>query len=734
MVIRKGILVLLLVCSYMVHGQMWKPLGPFGSEQYNLKTSAWGGGTGQVHAFAFAQRIDHKGKYDWYCVSPWGGLWKSIDEGQQWEDLNPQLEQVSGICSAIDVAVDPQHPSIIYVATGKGNKIGKLDGPGVPSTGIFRSKDGGKTFERTGLKFDYEDNDQISRLIANQWPKDGAIQLFAATTRGLYVSQSDVSKKWQKVFSNESLFTVELSPNFVKSHTVYASGDDVYVSTKAGDKNSFHVMAPSVVDLLPKAKEPRNIEIAVADRNGSDVIYALVYQDGKNFFLCYDSSKWEMRKPPIVEGLYIPTADRLKMAVNPIQPDNVYVGITYVSRTDDGGRTWQLAGKYCQPGTQKDPLNVHGDIHAVKFIPATNDIMIGTDGGVFRYLAAEKRDVELNNGLNISQVLGMSAPAVAPQRIMIGKQDTGFDIYDGSEWTNFWGGDGFSIHASPVDSLLYLCNLGHRFTTKEKRPNLENVTPCMAKEAALFSNVVFDPKALSRCFMGGTNISYSDDGAKTFTTLYKYHTAGEQPVDFDSQIESMAVGHDEATGESIVYASNYGFYTGNACKMVKGRIGPLKGSGKPCDENLCSSCWSKVSLPNEKNEWLDNTVYSVSGIAVSPNDPEDVWICYEHGLYDKTDLKVFHSTDGGASWAAMNKGLPDYTLCTAIRYDEKAKYLYLGTSRGVYINKNDGSGWTVFGQSLPKSYVKVLEIQEGIGKIRAGLYGRGVWEADLAVN
>ena|GEM_PF-4639562 len=734
MIIRESILALLLFFNYIIHAQTWKPLGPIGSEQYNLKTSAWGGGTGQIHAFAFAPRSDSKDKYDWYCVSQWGGLWKSTDEGQQWTDLNPQLEQVAGICSAIDVAVDPRHPSTIYVATGNGNKVNKLDAPCIPSTGIYRSSDGGKTFQHTGLKFDYEDDDHIPRLIANPWSKDDAIQLFAATNKGLYVNQSDVDKKWQKVLNDENIFTVEVSPNFTKNHTIYASGDDIYVSLKDGSKNSFHPMEPPIGDVLPKAKEPRNIEIAVADRNGADVIYALVYQDKQNFFLCYDGSKWEIRKPPLVEGLYIPTPDRLKMAVNPTQPDNVYVGITYVSRTDDGGKTWQLAGKYCQPSTQKDPLNIHGDIHAVTFIPGTNDIMIGTDGGVFRYLAAEKRDVELNNGLNISQVLGMSAPAQAPQRIMIGKQDTGFDIYDGSEWTNFFGGDGFSVHASPIDSTIYLCNLSRKFTTKEKRPNWENVTPCMAKETALFSNVVFDPKVPNRCFMGGTNISYSDDGAKAFTILYKYHTAGDQPVDFDSQIESMAVSHDNTTGESVVYATNYGFYGGNVCKMIKGKITVPKGSGKACDENLCGSCWSKVTLPNEKNEWLDNTVYSVSGIAVSPDDHEELWICYEHWAFDKTDLKVFHSTDGGASWDAMNKGLPDYTLCTVIKYDAKTKYLYLGTSTGVYINKNDGSGWKVFGESLPKSYVKVLEIQQSIGKIRAGLYGRGVWEADLAVN
>lgn len=58
----------------------------------------------------------------------------------------------------------------------------------------------------------------------------------------------------------------------------------------------------------------------------------------------------------------------------------------------------------------------------------------------------------------------------------------------------------------------------------------------------------------------------------------------------------------------------------------------------------------------------------------------------------------------------------------------------MGTATGVYINKNDGEGWKKFGQNLPLSYVKALEIQQGIHKIRAGLYGRGVWEVDLAAN
>lgn len=707
--------------------QTWKPLGPFGSDQYNLKTSAWGGGTGQVHTFAFAPRED--GKYDWYCGSPWGGIWKSTDEGAHWTDLNPQLEQVSGVCSASKIVVDPHNPSTIYVSNGRRDKANLPDGPGVAATGVFKSSDGGKTFQHTGLKYNYEDNNHILSLIAN--PYTNATQLFAATDHGLYMSQADPDKKWTRVFDNENLFTVVISPHFTSNHTVYAAGEDVYISRKDGGKNSFSAFEPSIGDLLPAAKSPRTINICIADKNGTDVIYALVYQDGKNFFLCYDGSKWELRAVPVIYGIYIPTAGRIHLAVNPTEPDHVYAGVTYVCRTEDGGKKWQMAGSYCQPGTQNDALNIHGDIDAIESIPGTDDVLIGTDGGIFRYVAAEKKEVELNTGLNISQVIGMSAPAQAPYRIMIGKQDTGYDLFDGNVWTNFAGGDGFSIHALPLDTTLYVGNLGQRFRAKTSKPIRENSPGCISSETALYSIVACDPKVPERVFIGGTNISYMDQTAMTFTKIYKYHTATDQPVDVDTQIEAMGVGHDDRTGESVVYASNYGFYNGGVCKMIRGHITVDK-NGKACDEKLCPSCWVKVPLPNEKMEWLDNTAYSVSGIAVSDSDPDELWVSFDHSIYDKSDLKVLHSTDGGASWSDMNKGLPAYVIPTAIQYDAKTKYLYLGTATGIYLNKNDGGGWKAYDTGLPKAHVKAMEINQSIRKIRVGLYGRGVWEVDLA--
>jgi hypothetical protein len=455
----------------------------------------------------------------------------------------------------------------------------------------------------------------------------------------------------------------------------------------------------------------------------------LVFQDDKNYFLYFDGSRWEVRKPPVVSGIYIPTGDRLRLAVDTEHPDRVYVGITYVCRSDDGGRTWELAGRYCQPGSQSDPINIHGDIQAVEMIPGTNDILIGTDGGIFRYLSAEKKEIELNGGLNISQVIGMSAAPHAPYRIVIGKQDTGYDLFDGSQWNNFEGGDGFSMHASPIDTTIFIGNYGKLFHATTSRPSSYGVPSCKAGETALFSIVAYDPKVPERCFTGGTQISYTVDTFHSFTLIYKYHTGGDQPVDFDTQIEAMDVGHDDATGESVLYVSDYGFINGSICRMVRGKIETPK-SGKPCDESICPSCWVKVPLPHEKYEWMDATAYSITGIAVSPSDPDELWVCYGHNVYEKDDLRVLHSTDGGASWSAMDRGLPPYTSCSAICYDPKTKFLYLGTGIGVYIN--DGSGWKPFGTGLPKVYVKAMEINQSIRKIRAGLYGRGVWELDLA--
>ena len=724
----KTLLSVFLFCLLIpLQAQTWQPLGPIGSDHYSLKNSAWGGGTGQIHAFAFVpSAVDHS-KSNWYCASPWGGLWRSADTGAHWQDINPQLEQVSGLCSAVDIA---WRGTDIYVANGRINNANALDGPGVPSTGVFMSGDGGQTFQHTGLRFAAEDNRHIARLLANHYAD--RLQLFAATDQGLFTNQSDVTKKWTRVFDNDKLFTVDISSAFGRTHMIYASGDDIYVSKKEGAKGSFAPFEPSIGDQLPAAKGQRNIDIRVIERDGKEVIYALVYQDGQNFFLYYDGSKWELRKPPVASGVYIPTFDRLKISVDPIHPDRVYAGITYVCRTDDGGKTWQLGGEYCQPGSQQNALNIHGDIHAVDCIPGTEDVLIGTDGGVFRYFAKDKKDVELNTGLNISQVIGMSAPPQAPHRIMIGKQDTGADIYDGSEWTNYEGGDGFSIHASPVDSTLFVGNFGRYCRLKNGKIVSDRPSACKVGETALYSIVAYDPAQPERCYTAGTNLSYTDDGGKSFTTVYKYHSSDNQPVNFDTQIESMGVGHDRVTGESVIYLSNYGFYNGSVCQLARGRIQAPPHSDKPCSENLCNTCWVKIPLPHEKYEWLDKTSYSVSAIAVSPDDPDELWVCYDHAVYDHADLRVLHSTDGGASWLDMNKGLPPYVISSALQYDAKTKYLYLGTATGVFINRNDGDGWKTFGTALPRSYVKALEISPGIRKIRAGLYGRGVWEIDLA--
>ncbi len=100
--------------------------------------------------------------------------------------------------------------------------------------------------------------------------------------------------------------------------------------------------------------------------------------------------------------------------------------------------------------------------------------------------------------------------------------------------------------------------------------------------------------------------------------------------------------------------------------------------------------------------------------------------------------RVFVSTLNAmpTSWTSMSTGLPGGPVNILV-YDEQSRYLFAGTDQGVYsfdVGKNDFTGseqWKCYSLNLPNSYVTDLDINQCTGKIYAGFYGRGVYEADL---
>ena len=133
--------------------------------------------------------------------------------------------------------------------------------------------------------------------------------------------------------------------------------------------------------------------------------------------------------------------------------------------------------------------------------------------------------------------------------------------------------------------------------------------------------------------------------------------------------------------------------------------------------------WSTITLPT--------TSISVTYIAVKNTDPNTIWITYG-GYTDGS--KVYESTNGGGSWTNISTGLPNLPIMCIVYYKVATNrtVLFVGTDLGVYV-KDGTNNWVPFNTGLPNVVVTELEIlyTGGINKLRAGTYGRGLWETNI---
>ncbi|MBT8381761.1 MAG: T9SS type A sorting domain-containing protein, partial [Ignavibacteria bacterium] len=133
--------------------------------------------------------------------------------------------------------------------------------------------------------------------------------------------------------------------------------------------------------------------------------------------------------------------------------------------------------------------------------------------------------------------------------------------------------------------------------------------------------------------------------------------------------------------------------------------------------------WSSITLPASSN--------SITYIAVKDDDPNTLWITF--GGYT-AGAKVYESTDGGGSWTNISTGLPDLPVMCIVYYKVATdrNVLFVGTDLGVYV-KDGINNWVPFNTGLPNVVVTELEIlyTGGTNKLRAGTYGRGLWETNI---
>lgn len=598
-----------------------------------------------------------------YVGAAIGGIWKTTDGGKSYTALGDQLPHLA--VSAISVSKDD--PNTIYIA------ISDRVWYGPSALGIYKSMDGGATWNPTALRFNYEFNARIFWMETH--PNDSNI-MYVATEVGLYKT-IDGFNTFEQIASGD-ITDVKLKPNdpstiyYVNRNTstFYKSSNNGTSFEQIEDWAGRHYMRIAVSPLN------QNLVYVGFDKN----LYTSS-NAGDSFYLTSNT---------------MPNANGI-LAISPNNVNTLFTGNFEVFKTNNNQYFTQLCDWL---GDSNLPI-VHVDQRNVFINPLQNDrIYLCNDGGVYTLNVNNDQFTNLSNGLVITQYYDIATSQTNANVVLGGSQDNGNvvrnanGIWDRSAPT----GDGMTQAIDPTNENVQYYSyqngaINRSITGSFDRNISNNITE--EKEAEWETPFLLDPNDPNTIVAGYDRVYRSSDRGDNWTAISN-QLANGSPID----LLTIAPNNSER-----IYA-------------VENQSIP-----KLYVKDVNSNNWTTIALPFSK--------VRVTDIVVDPNDEGHLFICL--GGY-REGLKVYESKDTGNTWDNISANLPNIPTGAITFYDgvshNNPPALFLGTDHGVYVKEIDMTDWEITGE-FPNTQITDIEIQESENILRVGTHGRGILEAEL---
>jgi photosystem II stability/assembly factor-like uncharacterized protein len=627
--------------------------------------------TGRVNCV----RFDPNNRGTIFCGAPSGGLWKSRDFGHSWQLLNTDNLPQIGVS---DIAINPYNSNTIYIATGD------IAGAATNSIGVLKSTDGGLTWDTTGLSWTVSQGKLIARLLMD--PTD-TNKLIAAANSGVFKT-IDGGATWTSSTSISGLTGMEFNP--ANPQTIYAcntqlnksvDGGSTWLHLAAGLPNST-VSGGFAVGLTPADTSCVYILVSGAATGASYVSFNGIYQslDGGNSFSLRSSNPDPSNTG--TQGQY-----DLVLAVSPTDRNQLVMAAVENAWSADSGVTWTAP-----------MVDSHVDHHDMRFYPGSGDTVFSADdGGLFVSADRGNSWSGLNDGMHIGQLYHVSSSAQTKYLYLTGRQDDGVLEQDTTFAKILLPGDGLGCLIDPRDNNHILAALqnGFVFGTTDGGTSATILASTFSTgingPGAWNTPFALDPDSSHRVYIAKGQVYESNDDGNTWNTL-----------NFPTLTPNV-----NYTLMAIAQSDNQYIYAGTSSKLYVSADGG----------NTYADITAGLHAP----------FYC---IAVSPNNPQEVWV-------GTSNCQIFKSTAAGSSgsWANYSTGLPVGTpfhpqTLAAVRNSPDAVYAGLYYAGGVYYRDSTMSQWIPYSSGLPNVTVYDLEVDYCAGKIRAATYGRDVWETD----
>lgn len=667
----------------------------------------------------------------YYVAVASGGVWKTVNSGTTWTPLFDN----EGSYSIGYVILDPKNPNVVWVGTGENNSqrsVGYGDG-------VYKSIDGGRTWQNMGLKA----SEHIGKIIID--PRDSDTVYVAAQgplwgpggDRGLYKT-TDGGKNWTKILNiseNTGITDIVQDPRNpdILVAASYQRRRHVWTLINGGPESALYRSTDGgktwsrIRSGLPNDDLGR-IGLAMAPSD-PDTIYAIIEAANKQGGIFCSTDRgvtWEKRNPFDQQAQYY-----AHLVVDPVNKDRIYVMNVLIQVSNDGGRTLAPLGE----------RHKHVDSHCMWIDPKNpNYYLVGCDGGVYESFdraanwhfkanlpVTQFYDVTCDEAGPFYFVYGgtqdnntLGGPARTPYNHGIANQD----------WFVVVGGDGFQCRVDPKDPNIVYAEYQYGGLVRYDRRTGQRVfiQPQPGKgEPPLRWNwdsaLIISPHSNTRLYFAANRIFRSDDRGDSWTSISpdltrqldrdKLAVFGKiQPVDAVAKhLSTSFYGNIVALAESpkkegLIYAGT-----------DDGLIQVTEDGGKS---------WFKV----EKFAGVPDRTY-VSRIICSQHEANVVYASFDN--HKNADFKPYllKSTDFGRTWTSLAADLPERGSVLAIAEDHvDPKLLFCGTEFGLYVSNDGGQKWVRIRGGLPTIAVKDLAIQKQMNDLVVGTFGRGIYILD----
>ncbi|HEY8831458.1 MAG TPA: hypothetical protein VIM21_03020 [Gemmatimonadaceae bacterium] len=650
-----------------------------------------------------------------------GGVWKTTDYGRVWTPIF-DAEPTGSIG---DIAVAPSNPNVIYVGTGEGVQRPDLS----TGDGVYKSTDAGKTWRHLGLR----DGQQIAGVIVD--PRDEN-RIFVAvlghpygpnTERGVYRSTNGGETFERVLYKDENTGAIQVSFDPSNPQIVYAA---LWAGRQGPWENaSWNGPLSGLFKSVDGGTTWRQLITGVptTEQGLGRIGFTIAPSDPRRMYATVDA--------PTLGGIYRSddagetwrrtndevrvwgrASDFAEVKVDPRNPDVVYSANTSTYRSSDGGKTFTaIKGA---PGGD--------DYHRIWINPDNPDIML--------FAVDQGATITVNGGATWSswynqptaQFYHVITDNRIPYWVYGGQQESGsvgtssrgdYGAITFREWNPVGAEEYGYIAPDPLDPNIIYGGKISRFDQRSRE--VQNVSPEAVQSGKYrflrTAPIIFSPVDPHALYYAGNVLFKTVNGGRSWDIISPDLT--RQNYDVPPSYGMYTDGNlARAKNRGVIYTIAPSFRNANTIWTGSddGFIQVTRDGGQTW-RNVTPSAltpWSKVSL-----------------VEASHFDDQSAYAAINRFKLDDLHPHIYRTHDGGASWKEIVNGIPSDEVVNSVREDPlRPGLLFAGTERAVYFSIDDGEQWQPLRLNMPATSIRDLVIHDD--DIVVGTHGRSFWILD----